>query len=1037
MRTFLFVLVLGWLLLGAAHGPAAGQALRFQRFTTQHGLANNAVSYLAQDERGFLWVSTGEGLSRFDGVEFRNFFHQRGRAHSLPGNKLTGLARAPGGMWVCTSLGLARYDARTDSFRPRRFRVPGVSDAVTNTMGQVIRRRNGETWVANGRETWRLDAHGRELARYHGDTAARGQQPPGYVGLTRACEDAQGRLWLPTGAGLCCFDPATNSFLSRRFNPHHWRALDIGRKAPGNVFSSLAVDHRGRIWIGMWGDGLYCFDPATNALRHWMGDPTTPGALPNAIITSLLEDRAGRIWIGTYLAGLARYDEVTGTFAHFAPDPADPYSLPHHQITDLFEDRQGNVWVGTLEGLALVSPLATRFESWTPDAAALTPAHAPTPPDLSAVLEDRTGAVWVGTYGHGLLRFEAATGKFRRLAVPPSSGLGPGAFDERNLIWELAEDRDGLLWVATQTGALRFDPRREAWLPLPPVPPRLGFLENSVIGTAWLDRAGDVWLASFHKGLTRYRPATGEWQAFSAPVAPPDRPDTLLRAVMGLAQDRAGRYWLAGVRSQGLTRLPAHGAGRATVLPPDGRAAPADNELTDVFIDSADGVWLAASRTGLHYRAAHTGGWQSFDREDGLGGNFAWSITADRHGHLWIGTEGGLTVLEPRAGRIRTFTQADGLPESLITKAHLSTRTGDLWLIGAHHLLRVRPDELPVNREAPPLAFTRFEVNGRARPLPTAGETIELQPGQTALSFDFAALNLLAPSANRYSWMLEGADETWTPSSTRRSVTYAGLAPGAYTFRVRAANNDGVWNRRGLIVGLTLLPPWYATWFRALLVLAGATILYTFYRLRLARVLALQGARNQIARDLHDDVGSTLSSILIQSRMPPNPARSEERLHKIGDSSQRMLEALHDIVWAVNPDHDPLPSVIARMRAFAAQTLEARGITLDFQVEGKPETVLLRLSRRRDFYLIFKEVIANTAKYADATRVQVRLNAQTNRLHLEVSDDGQGFDPEAPARGSGNGLRNLRQRAGALGGTFSLESALGAGTRLDLAFRPG
>lgn len=1026
----MFRCLLPWLVLLLVRLAAPGahaQTLRFQRLTTAHGLANDNTSALTQDAAGFIWVSTREGLARFDGVEFRNFYYEARRTNSLPGNIIGGVAPVPGGLWVTTLSGLARYDARTGRFRRFPARQPGVDSAAANHFDQVLRRRNGEVWAATHTGLWRLSPQGR-VRRCYVAGRVRGDLPHNWLVLGRRTEDAGGRLWIGTVKGLSVYDPATDTFWSRRHNPRGLHAFPADTTV---AVTAVTLDARGGVWFGSWGRGLFCFDPATNALRHYA---SAPGGLPDNVILALLADQAGAIWVGTLDHGLARLDPQTGQWAHFPPAAADPYALPHHSVHDLLEDRQGNLWVATGGGVAVRAPLANHFQSWGPERwgpRVVPPGQRP--PEPSALLEDHAGRLWLGTYGRGLVRFDAATGQSRHYPLPPRPGHPEDAvFNPRNLIDALAEDRAGLLWVGTDVGLLRFDPAREQWLSPPPAPTEYGFLHEWAISALLPDRQGRLWVSCYQRGLTRYDPATGHWQRFGT-TGGTSAADTLIRGTRGLALAPNGSLWAAGYC---LTHVPS-GARRGNRLPPDGRRGPVDPTLHAVLVDSGGTVWTGSQRRGVARLDPRTGQLSRYGRDDGLAAELVNTLCLDGRHRLWIGTNGGLSVREP-AGGLRTFTPADGLPESDVVVSRYSLRTGYLWLATTSYLLRVRPDELPRNRIPPPLVLTGFVVNGRTRALPAPDTLVTLRPGEATVSFDFAALNLLSPRRNQYAWRLEGqqaADTTWSQPAARRSVTFVDLPPGEYRFRVKAANNDGVWNERGITVRLCLLPPWYATWwFRTLLFLAGLAILYGFYRQRVARLLVLQQARDRIARDLHDDVGSTLSSILIQSRMPVPVGGPDERLRRVGDSAQRMLEALHDIVWAVNPDHDPLPTIIARMRAFAAQTLEARGIALDFRVEGQPGKVELRLGRRRDFYLFFKEAINNLAKHSGAEIATVRLHVESRQIRFIIHDDGTGFDPAQVARG--NGLRSLRKRADALGAKYEFTTALRRGTRHELTFRP-
>lgn len=273
-------------------------------------------------------------------------------------------------------------------------------------------------------------------------------------------------------------------------------------------------------------------------------------------------------------------------------------------------------------------------------------------------------------------------------------------------------------------------------------------------------------------------------------------------------------------------------------------------------------------------------------------------------------------------------------------------------------------------------------------------------------------------------------------AGAQREATYTNLDPGRYTFRVRAAGGPAA---LGAALWLVVAPPWYGTWwFRALVVGTLGLAGWLDYLLRINQLLALERVRHRIARDLHDDMGSTLSSISIlsalarQHQLGQRPAQAADLLGQIGDSSRRMLDAMDDIVWTINPAHDGLADVTARMRALASKLLEVRGGALVF--EGGPAVAALRLpmDSRREFLLFYKEALNNLAKYAHCRQARVAFTYDDGYLHLLVADDGVGFDPAATPQGSGHGLPNLRARAAALHGHFTLVTAPGQGTTVRL-----
>ncbi|MEO6133487.1 MAG: triple tyrosine motif-containing protein, partial [Saprospiraceae bacterium] len=306
---------------------------------------------------------------------------------------------------------------------------------------------------------------------------------------------------------------------------------------------------------------------------------------------------------------------------------------------------------------------------------------------------------------------------------------------------------------------------------------------------------------------------------------------------------------------------------------------------------------------------------------------------------------------------------------------------------------------------------------------------------ENMITFDFAALNFTNSILNQYAYKLEGFNEDWIHSGNKQSATFTNLDGGTYTFRVKAANNDGVWNEIGTEVVLIVDPPYWKTWwFYLLCVLFIAGVLYALYRFRINQILKLQHIRMRISRDLHDDIGSTLSSINMMSSMAgavnDSEKKSSDLFQTISSASRQALELMNDIVWSINPKNDKMEMIIIRMRQYASEMLEAAQIPFTIEMDDACKQIILPIEKRKDFYLIFKEAINNLAKYSNANKVDIRLHYVNRLLALLISDDGHGFDPSADQKG--NGLKNMKARAEMLRGDLNISSKPGAGTTIAL-----
>lgn len=308
---------------------------------------------------------------------------------------------------------------------------------------------------------------------------------------------------------------------------------------------------------------------------------------------------------------------------------------------------------------------------------------------------------------------------------------------------------------------------------------------------------------------------------------------------------------------------------------------------------------------------------------------------------------------------------------------------------------------------------------------------------QNVITFEFAALNYLHPEKNLYAYKLEPFNKDWVyTDASKRFANFTNLDPGEYILKVKGSNNDGLWNPVEASLKLIITPPfWQTWWFRAVLLMAVALAVYGFYRYRLRHILKLQNIRNKIAADLHDDIGSTLNSISVYSEVAKkDPARQTHALNMIGESSRKVIDAMSDIVWTINPENDGFEKVILRMRSLSYNLLKAKKIDFIFKADENLNDIKLSLEARRNFYLIFKEVLNNLVKYSRAGRVSISLESKSNTLTLLIRDDGVGFD--IAQKYNGNGLINMKKRAIEMNGQLIIDSGADIGTSILLIFKP-
>jgi signal transduction histidine kinase len=468
------------------------------------------------------------------------------------------------------------------------------------------------------------------------------------------------------------------------------------------------------------------------------------------------------------------------------------------------------------------------------------------------------------------------------------------------------------------------------------------------------------------------------------------------------------------------------------------------SQVDDLLTDSAGRLWVATASRGL-FRVDNTQdehpAFTSFSTANGLSSNQSLCLTEDRFGRIYVGTGRGINRID-RNGSIRVFTQEDGLPTNLITRCAVD-KSGALWFVVSNTLVRFVP-EIERTAAPPPVFIDRILVNGVSQKISELGETeikpLEFESAQHQLQIDFFALTFGAGENVRYQYRLDGLD--WSDPSSQQTLNFD-LASGKHSLLIRAVRADGTTSERPASVSLRILSPiWLRWWFIAIVLTMTGLAAYTAYRYRVARLLEIERVRTRIATDLHDDIGAGLSRMAVLSEVVKRQTQADhsesvDMLTDIADSARGLVDSMSDIVWSIDPRKDDLNNVASRIRHFASDVLEARGIEWEFKGSEEMGNIKLSPEQRRHLYLIFKEAINNVARHSGCERVALEIRVSHDRLMGTIRDDGRGFEMRSGdgnhtnGRG-GNGLRNMQSRAIELGGQLDVTSHPGQGTQLDL-----
>jgi signal transduction histidine kinase len=1005
--------------------PAASEAQRLpiRTYTIADGLPSDRVMRIVRDPKGFLWICSGMGLSRFDGERIATYDHE-----GLPFSTINHLLITRSGEYLLASngSGVIRFDTSAerppdgstgDGFVPRdghawRFRLHRVSaEAAANRINYLFEDRHGRIWAATDgglfvAPSWKAPP---EFSR----VPLLGEDEDWTLQLWAIVEGDDESLWIGSNEGLFRRLP-DGRVIEYRWASDAWHVW------------ALAFDANRRLWVGH-ANGLTALVPESLPTLGDISTITLPARDPRASddhvslpampgeartwsppqvdvpvpVMALTIASDGHVW----MSGTQQLTEFDGR--EFFPYVM-PMRLTVGDVAAVVEDADGNIWTSTITNGA--ARLARSGFTIFPDGA-------------GRVFETRDGQ----RCAHTPERLRCFDGRrfvpaedSRASATTPLSGA-----------WMVLHDRTSSWWLAKKTGLYRFAPGvRLSDLgrvsPLRIYTTSDGLVDNEVF-RLFEDSRGDIWIGTFHSNqqvLTRWERATDRLHHYGDADGLP-----AFRTPWAFAEDRTGAVWIA-LREGGVVR---YKDGRFfRIAQAEGIRA----QGTFVYVDSQGRVWLPGAEGVLRVEnpSAPTVGelkYTAFPHLTNLRVNV---ITEDRQGRIYFGTSQGLDRLDLATDRLWHYTLADGLPGNEVSYA-LHDSEGSLWFSGPAGLSRFVPgvDRPPV---VPPVTINAAYAADRIAALGVFGEArvdLGAMPGPGLVQVDFSSSSFGAGGPVRYQYRLDGTEDDWSAPAMQRSVRYARLAPGRYRLLVRAINSQGQTSDEPASVTFQVLPPfWQRWWFLASAVAAVVLLASAAHRYRVGQLLALERIRSRIATDLHDEIGANLSQIAVLSEVARRRVGESDRavvepLAHMADVSRESVAAMSEIVWSVDPQRDAIIDLEQKMRRFANDVLATRDIRVRFPAHDSTRGLKVDADVRRDVFLVFKEAINNVGRHAGATEVDIDFHVRRNVLALTVTDNGNGCEVSTT---DGVGLRSMRGRAERLGGRLEIQSLNGSGTRV-------
>ncbi|HEY8934680.1 MAG TPA: two-component regulator propeller domain-containing protein [Cyclobacteriaceae bacterium] len=851
--------------------------LKFKRLTTNEGLSHGLVCASVKDHKGFMWFATGEGLNRYDGYRFTTYKHDPENTKSISNNLVRDVFEdRAGNLWAATESGLDLFDREKEIFI---HHTPGGSAVSVRDIFQDSKSR---LWLGTTKGLFLLDPTTLMSKLYHYDEDDKKSLSHNFI--YRLAEDNDGDLWIATQLGLNRFNPQTQKFATYAHEDGNPNSISI------NWIKAVFKDSKGNIWIGTQGAGISLFNRKENSFINYSHDPTNPNSVAHNDILCFTEDNNGKLWVGTENGGISVFDYRKNIFTTYQHDATDNTSLSNNSIHSLYKDDIGNIWAGTWSGgVNFLPQLKDKFMHYKQ-----VPYNNNSLSNnlVLCITGDHMGNIWIGTDGGGLNRLDRKRQTFTHYRHD-SKNPNSASTDYIIIVVEVDNETIGLGYH--RVGFDFFNNKKNLFTPLLEDGSFPSFTNTSV-SMAYRDHDGNLWLGTFdNNGICFYDMKTKHitWHRNN----PQDNKTIGGSFIYALAEDREGNLWLGS--DNGLDLFDRKNNQFIHYRnDPGNKQSLSHNTVRSVMEDSHGNLWLGTDG-GLNFFDRKNNTFTTYTEKDGLANNAIYGVQEDAHGNLWFSSNKGLSRFNPVTKTCRNYDVSDGLQDnSFKPNAWYKTTDGEMYYGGVNGFNVFHPDSIKDNTFVPPVWITDFQVfnkpvviDSRNSPLKkpiSESKEIRLTYKQSVFSFEFSALNYTLSEKNQYAFMLEGFDQGWNYSGTQRKATYTNLDPGEYTFRVKASNNDGIWNEEGTSIKVIITPPfWETLWSKTLIVLFIAGSVYSIFKIRVNAIKA-QKAK------LEEQVRVQTAEVIAQKDVLEAQAENMQSLNEEQQAQTEYLQTLNE-----------------------------------------------------------------------------------------------------------------------------------------------
>jgi ligand-binding sensor domain-containing protein len=805
--------------------------IQFKSLSVTDGLSQNSINAICQDQRGFIWIGTFDGLNRYDGYSFQVYRNKAGDTTSLRSNAIFSLYEDRAHrLWIGTlGGGLHLFLPERDAFQSYNL---GLEKNVIRCFFEDSR---GNFWIGTNDGLLLFDPDKKKVLKR---ITHNPQQPASICSnlINDICEDRDQNLWIATpDAGLDRLDNKTGDFI------HHTHTGFTNTSLSDNNLTRLYAAPDGFVWIGTRNKGLLRFNPATNEFLSLpvKVEAFDKDALAHFMVTCILPESSDKLWIGTQGGGLSLLDSRTLTYTHYRHVEDDKGSLSKNVISSIFKDKRKNLWIGTTGGglnfhdrkrkpFFVLSNKPSDKNSLSKNS-------------VLSVIEDHNRKFWIGTDEGGLNYFDKEHNQITRFTFDPSKPHGLS----HHVVSDLLEDRDANIWIGfSSNGIDRYSPTTNIFRHYSADMDGFGRLSSSWIFCLYQDRKGRIWAGTNGGGLNLFDPKSTDGIYFM-------HNENIVQSISNnyvtdVLEDSRGRLWVGTWEGLNLYDETSNSFIRFMHRVNDSSSI-SSNSISCLFEDRKNNLWIG-TYAGLNRWDEKTNTFQIYNEQNGLPNNVICGILEDKKGNLWLSSYLGLSRFNPTTGACRNYDQSDGLQGNQFNdRSCTGTTTGEMMFGGINGLTWFNPDSILEDSLVPNIEFTGFRLYNKPVLIGAKGsplrqsiwemESMDLKYNQSTFTFEFVALNYSASSKCRYKYMLENFDRSWIDNGNIRSASYTNVPPGRYTFRVIASNSDGVWNEKGISIHINVSqPPWKQAWVRIVMVLILSSLVLLVHTYRVNQI---------------------------------------------------------------------------------------------------------------------------------------------------------------------------------------------------------